>query len=238
MGGLSKVKLHNENIDGDILTYEIELKQNKPITLFCNLQYAISLNQILKHHIRVSGDMTIDEYKKVMKSNDIDTVFTLESPKIQFSSYVSNIATNFNGTNTIAFVWDKLTDILDKDIRYDWNKRSLFFSGRKTYNDIKDMYMTTKELGESKLGACPERSSLEAAVLRHLGISARTTTRLYHIFVEAYLPDITWVTTSGILNEIPLCVSPNHKQSYFVSWEPGHPIKLKWEGGLYPAVLY
>ena len=227
-----------EEKDG-VLRVKIDIRRKKRVTFVCRVKYKIDLEDLLSHHVRVIGDMTIEEYITRMSQDEDYRVFTsFSDDKIILSDYIAEVAGYIHPTNTLRDTWHYIFKRLNQDIRYDYEKRYNFFNGRIVYRDIKDMYMTAAQLGEQRIGACPERSSLETAILRYLGIAARTATRLYHIYTEIKMPDQKWVTTSGLLKEIRLCASKDERQSYFVSWAPAHPFRLKWEGDLYPAILY
>lgn len=237
--GYSRDAVKDHKSIGDRLLITMHVRKKKLIKLFSRVKYRVNLEELLKHHIRVIGQMTINEYRREMKQSEDLRKFTAFSEKIVISDYINEVASSISPTNTLNEAWAILTKRLNKDIRYDYDKRFRFFNGMIVYTNIKDMYMTAAQLGKTKVGACPERSSLEAAILRKLGVAARTATRLYHIYTEVLMPHGKgWVTTSGLVKEIPLCESQDEKQSYFVSWSPTHPIRLKWEGGLYPVVLY
>lgn len=237
--GYSRDAIKEHHSIGDTLLIKMNVRKKKLIKLFSRVKYKVSLEDLLKQHIRVIGNITVQQYQKEMNGNEDLAKFTVFSEKIAVSDYINEVAATISPTNTLNQVWKIITRKLNQDIRYDHDKRFRFFNGMIIYEDIKDMYLTAAQLGEKKIGACPERSSLEAAILRKLGVAARTATRLYHIYTEILMPnDIGWVTTSGLIKEIPLCESKDEKQSYFVSWSPSHPIRLKWEGGLYPVILY
>ena len=238
LGGISPKALHHEKIEGEVLYLTVDVRKSKKITLYTKLKYIVDVENLLKHHVRVAGEITVDEYRKKMIAHPDYAVFTSTSEKIVFSDYIDSLASQIKPGHTLIQVWDFITKNLDEDIKYDYDKRHQFFSGKKVYHNIKDMYMTAAQLGETKVGACPERSSMEAAILRRIGIASRTATRLYHIYTEVLLPEQNWATTSGNVREIPLCESKDEKQSYFVSWLPESPVRLKWTGHLYPSILY
>ncbi len=226
----------NEN-NGVITT---AISPQEKITFLSEIEYLVSLSETLNHSIYLKGEnIHLQEYQSIMqeKNATLYEVFTRYSEKVVPSNYINNIIKEIDKSQDLAGIWKQITRILNKDIRYDWKKRDLFFNGNLTYNNIKDMYMTAEELGEKKIGACPERTSLEIALLRELGIAARSSTRLYHIFTEIYLPEEGWITTSSTLNAIPLCQSHNESMAYFIDWSPDHPIRLKWEGYLYPSIV-
>ena len=227
-----------ENIEEDsILKIYSSLRKEKPLVFFCKFKYFVDLGEMMKHDINVVGhDVFLEDYRKLVNKDPIYSTFTSFSDKIMKTKYVDKITAKIPKKATLANIWKAITKELNEDIRYDWKKRKLFFSGNLPYVNIEDMYLSTEEIGKRKLGACPERSSLEAAILRNLGIPARTVTRLYHIYVEVYFPKIGWVSTSCNIEEIPLCQSLDEKQSYFVFWKPEHPIRLKWEGIFYPSI--
>jgi len=237
-GGLTKIKIFDEKITDESVIYNIEIKRNHPVTLFCDLLYRVDIETILDYHVQISGNSTVADYVNRMQNNPLYPVFTSEAEKIVFTEYSDNIALHIKPTNTLKDIWQYIRNTLDENITYDWDKRYQFFSGNLAYTNIRDMYMTTEELSHQKTGACPERSGLEAAIMRKIGIAARTSTRLFHMYIEVYEPAVGWLTTSAMLNEIPLCESRDGAQSYFADWKPAHPIRLKWDGGLYPVVLY
>ncbi len=221
-----------------IITTRIHPREK--ITFLSEIKYAVSLKKSLNDSIYLSGKgVYLTDYVQQMEEehSQLYETFTSYSEKVVPSSYIDSIARQLDRRADLTGIWKQITRILNKDIRYDWKKRDLFFNGNLTYNNIKDMYMTAEELGNKKVGACPERTSLEISLLRQLGIAARSSTRLYHIFTEIYIPKKGWITTSTTLNEIPLCSSKDEKIAYFIDWSPNHPIRLKWEGYLYPLVI-
>ncbi len=217
------------------------LTEGQIVTFHSDLRYHILLEKLLDTHIYVQGaNINPVAYRKQMQEYhaNLNKEFTSFSEKIVPSVYVNSIIKRINTNDSIAEIWKQLTRILDREIAYDWQKRELFFSGNLTYHNIKNMYMTAEELGRKRKGACTERASLEIALLRELGIAARAATRLYHIYTEIYIPGGGWTTTSLTLNEIPLDASQNEDMSYFVSWAPEHPIRLKWGGYMYPNIIF
>lgn len=240
VGGIQSVRVFSETLEDRVLTYELELKKNIPLQLYCDLKYIIDIEKLLQHHIRIAGTMTLQSYQERMARIPQFDTFLKPTQKIQFTKTISNLAKKVTPSTTISQAWSILSKELDQMIQYDWDKRTAFFGGQISYTNIRDMYLSTYDLLEKpvKVGACPERAMVEAAYFRMLGVPTRTTTRLYHMFVEVYIPETGWVTTSGILNEIPLIESSNQDQSYFVDWAPAFPVKLKWEGGLYPVIIF
>ncbi|HMA99723.1 MAG TPA: transglutaminase domain-containing protein, partial [Spirochaetota bacterium] len=157
----------------------MDIEKQRRYTFFCNLRYVVDLPAILSHHIRINGDMTLADYRSRTGSIPQYQLYTGYAGKIMPSGYVSNIAAGLNmSSNTLKNIWDTIYKRLNEDITYNYRKRYLFFQGKLAYSNIEDMYMTVPELSSSKKGACPERSSLEVAILRDLGIAARTVTRL------------------------------------------------------------
>lgn len=238
VGGINRVEVFEEKLYDNTLKYKLELKKNSPLTLYCDLRYIIDIEKTLQHHIYIAGEINMKKYLNKIKSYKELEPFLKPSKKIVMTDTISNLARHITYTNTLAYTWYYLSQKLDDMITYDWNKRYDFFSGNIPYNDIREMYMTSDQLMSIKKGACPEQSSVEAAFYRILGVPVRTSTRLYHMYIDVFIPDTGWCSTSALLNEIPLCHSTNHKQSYFVDWDPDIPVKLKWEGGLYPLILY
>ncbi|HBE04568.1 MAG TPA: hypothetical protein DC049_19135 [Spirochaetia bacterium] len=213
----------------------------QPVTLYCELLYYVQMEEMLKNHVLTSGHIKLADYYQTMQNSypELYGIFTKQSEKIKFSPYVDSLAEKIKSSSSPAEVWRSLSAEISRDIRYDYEKRRLFFSGQIVYTNIADMYMPAPLLGEKKIGACPESSSLEAAVMRRIGIAARTATRAGHVYAEVFTPQAGWLTTSLTINEIPLCVSTNEEQSYFVHWEPYVPAKVvAWESLLYPRIQY
>lgn len=237
--GLDDIKSQTLDDYGNKVT--LDLTASQTISFFSEVLYEVDLLKNVETHTIVQGEkLKLNDYKKMMqeKYSDIDKTFTGPSEKAVTSEYVQSIVKRLDKNQSISSIWRQIDEILDRDIRYDWKKRDLFFSGNLTYYNIKDMYMTAKELSEKKRGACTERTSLEIAILRELGISARSATRLFHIYTEVFIPNYGWTTTSLTLNEIPLVESSDENMAYFVSWTPDHPIRLKWGGHIYPSIIY
>ncbi len=217
------------------------LEENQIISFYSEFKYQVSLERELNRHIKVRAKkIGLGGYKEQMETEQPQILeeFTIFSKKIVPSSYIDSIISRVNTNLSVADIWNQVVNILDKEIAYDWRKRDLFFSGNLTYTNIEDMFLSSQELSEKRVGACTERTSLEIAILRRLGIAARAATRLYHIYTEVYIPEAGWTTTSLTLNEIPLTESSNKDMSYFVFWEPEHPVRLKWGGQIYPAIAY
>ena len=228
-----------KQLQNHLLTIKMPLKKNKTFTMLSHVRYKINLEDLLNSHVLAVGDnITIENYLALMRQTKyFHHDFTSFSEKIMPSTYINQAIKNISPQNDISFVWQTLTRKLNQDIQYNFKKRELFFSGDITYQNIKDMYMTAQELSKKRVGACPERSSLEASLLRSLGIAARTATRLYHIYTEIYLPNKGWVSTSFSVRGIPLVESNDNKQSYFIYWTPNHPLRLKWNGYLQPLLI-
>ena len=237
--GLEDIK--NQSLDNYGNKVTLDLTASQTISFFSEVLYEIDLLKNVEAHTIVQGEnLKLADYKKNMQEKypEIEETFTGYSEKAVTSEYVQSIVRRIDKNQSIASIWRQIDQILDRDIRYDWKKRDLFFSGNLTYYNIKDMYMTAKELSEKRKGACTERTSLEIAILRELGISARSATRLFHIYTEVFIPNYGWTTTSLTLNEIPLVESFDENMAYFVSWTPDHPIRLKWGGHIYPSIIY
>lgn len=232
--------IHTQVQGQNFLASRFSMPAKSDFHLLSRLKYQVDLNVVLDHHLAIAGrEMTLKDYhREIMDYSEEVRPFMQFSEKIELSEYIEALSEKVQDDWSIDDIWRYLDKQLDQDIQYDHRKRELFFSGQMTYNDIRDMYMSAAELGDTKIGACPERSSLEAAFLRRLGIASRTATRLYHIYVEVFLPGKGWVTTSETLSGIPLVYSENEDQSYFVDWEAPHPVNIKWQGYLYPSVLF
>ena len=231
-------ELFDKENQQDFLSINLPVYQKKKMKLISKMKYMVDTEALLKNHIKIAGNITVGEYKKKMTGNKLYDLYTSPGEKIIFSPYIDELSKKIKNTDTLSEAWNYIHRQLNKDIIYDSQKRSDFFEGKITYRNIRDMYMSAAQLGERKIGACPSRSSLETAILRRSGIAARTATRLFHIYTEIMLPgeEVRWITTSGLLKEIPLCYSLDEKQSYFVFWFPDHPIRLKWKGDLNPVI--
>ncbi len=232
----STIKKKVSGVNGLIRT---KINPDQKITFKSEIKSVISLKENLDISIHNAGrGIYLPAYIEEMKKNypKLYKTFTQYSEKVVPSSYIDSIVSKIDKEEDLTDMWKQITRFLDQDIYYDWSKRDLFFNGRLTYNSIKDMYLTSAELGEKKIGACPERTSLEIALLRQMGVASRSFTRLYHIYTEVFIPQKGWITTSSTLNEIPLCRSNDEKIAYFIDWTPKHPVRLKWEGGLLPLI--
>ena len=236
----TRYQILNNTNNLDIFMVNTDIKKNQMVTYYTEIEFKIQLQQFLRKTIYSIGDLSLQDYRQKMLDDypNLYNTYTNFSEKIHISPLVENVVKKIDSNESIKDIWAYIEPILYEAIEYDTQKRRLFFSGNLPYDNIKDMYLTVTELSEKKVGACPEQSSLEVAVLRAVGIAARTATRLYHIYTEIFIPEIGWVTTSPTLNEISLCHSADEKQSYFVNWIPSHPIYLKWSGVLYPAIAY
>lgn len=216
------------------------LKKKSFLTYYSSFSGNVNIEKYLNKTIYSAGkNITLKEYQNWIKieTNKYITMYTNFSDKIDYSDLVGEVKAMVKKEKSLASSVKYIIKKLDDEIKYDFRKRKLFFSGNLTYTNIRDMYLKCSELTTKKIGACPEQSSLEIATLRSLGILSRSATRLYHIYAEVYLPKHGWVTTSPELDEIRLIESQDEKQSYFIDWQPEHPIDIKWKGEMYPELV-
>ena len=218
----------------------VSLKKKSFLTYYSHFYGMVNIGDYLRKTVATSGkNITLEQYQQWIKNqtNENLTLYTNFSDKIDYSDLVERVNRMIKKEKSIASSVKYIIKKLDDEIKYDFRKRKLFFSGNLTYTNIRDMYLKCSELTEKKIGACPEQSSLEIATLRSLGILSRSATRLYHIYAEVYLPNVGWVSTSPELDEIKLIESQDEKQSYFIDWQPNHPIDIKWKGEIYPEII-
>ena len=216
------------------------LKKRSFLTYYSSFSGKVNVENYLQRSVYAAGkNITLKEYQNWItnQTNENLIIYTNFSDKIDYSDLVEEVKNSVKKEKAISSSVRYIIKKLDREIKYDFKKRKLFFSGNLTYTNIRDMYLKCSELSTKKIGACPEQSSLEIATLRSLGILSRSATRLFHIYAEVYLPKIGWVTTSPELDEIRLIESNDEKQSYFIDWQPNHPIDIKWNGEIYPEIV-
>lgn len=221
-----------------LITAVVDTLDTRFAVFSAKMEFLVNLRELLALHIRIWGkDVSLQKYLSQVSRWPLTPKYLQTNENIKFCNYVNEFAKGVLVTDSLQKIWDNITRKLDADILYDWRKKADFFSGNLAYKDIKDMYLTCTQLSVMRVGACPERSALEVSMLRRLGIPARTVTRLFHIYAQVYVPQLGWVPTSVNARQIPLCESVGDDISYFVSWKPHHPVRIKWEGEFIPKEI-
>ncbi len=137
----------------------------------------------------------------------------------------------FGGATGPRRLWGLLAGWLKDNVRYDHAKRAEFFGGRMVYRNMAEMYQVPELTLERRVGACPDTSVLEAALLRAGGVPARTAGRWGHFYAEVYAPPAGWLSTSVTPTGIPLVKDPGPRHQPFVSWDPPIAVQTtRWTG--------
>jgi len=142
------------------------------------------------------------------------------------SPLVKSVAAKiFGGEKAPRRLYKRLVEYIRKHIKYNQAKKDQFFGGKSVYHNMAEMYQHPEITLRRKLGACPDTSVLEAALLRAAGVPTRTAGRWGHFYTEVFLPGKGWLSTSVTPTGIPLVVDPDNRHRTLVSWDP--PIALQ-----------
>lgn len=234
----------NENLvyesreEDGIKKIKMDLIRGQNFSYLSELRYTLDLEDLLSRELLSVGQKSLSAYQELIASHRETAPFLEYKGKVDESPFLDSFAYGVKPNQSLASIWLNMTKVLDRAVIYDYQKRKDFFNGNIVYSDIRDMYLTASELVDQRIGACPERSSLEAAMFRKLGVATRISTRLFHIYVEVYVPGLGWVTTSPLLREIPIISSKDGDQSYFVDWDKSVPLKIQWKGWLNPVASF
>ena len=121
-----------------------------------------------------------------------------------------------------------------KSVKYDHDKRERYFGGRYVYNNSWEMWQGALGTLKRGIGCCPDTAELKVALLRAVGIPARTAVHSGHLYAELYVPDRGWLTDAPMYN-IPLIRSPGADNCAYFSWEPELPVRcVEWGGQTQP----
>ncbi len=117
-----------------------------------------------------------------------------------------------------------------KHMRYNNEKRDKYFGGKYVYSDAWEMWQGAEETLQCGTGCCPDSAELKVALLRVLGVPARTAVHSGHLYAEIYVPDIGWVT-DGPMFSIPVLRSPDADNHAYFEWSPQVPVRCASWGG-------
>lgn len=117
-----------------------------------------------------------------------------------------------------------------RSVKYDHEKREKYFGGRYTYQDSWEMWQGALGTLERGMGCCPDTAELKVALLRAVGIPARTAVHSGHLYAEIYVPERGWITDAPMYN-IPLIRSPGPDNCAYFAWTPEAPVRcVQWGG--------
>lgn len=192
-------------------------------------RYRVRMQPLLRHALAMAdrnGEIRLDypgpESRFLMATKKIAAA----DPRIQ------SVARNIIGkTRSPVQAYERLHKFIERNIKYDSEKRKAFFGGRKTYRDMHHMYQPAIKTLENKLGACPDTCILEAAILRAAGFPARTAGRWGHFYTEIFLPGTGWLSPSVTPTGVPLVVDGDQQNTPFIQWAPNTDVQiLEWGG--------
>jgi len=195
-----------------------DASQGQQIQFDFFFRYQVDIGQLLDRALR----MAPEEEGGDLPDGHPALSYLVSSPKIdatlpQIRSLASQI---FGNEKDPRKMYPKLYDYIQQTVTYDSVKRMQFFGGEKVYRNMAEMYQGCLETLERKVGACPDTSILEAALLRAAGVPSRTAGRWGHFYTELFLPRRGWVSTSVTPTGVPLVVDPGEGHEPFVRWDP------------------
>ena len=195
-----------------------QAKAGKAVKFDFYFVYQVDVKEILKHALAM---VPPDEYSKLPPESPARS-YLGPSPKIDSASpMVKSLSMEiFGNEKAPRRLYKKAFQYLKKHIIYNHTKRAQFFGGKKVYHDMAEMYQHPEVTLTRKMGACPDTSVLEAALLRTAGVPARTAGRWAHFYTELFLPSRGWLSTSVTPTGIPLVVDVDKRHIPFVSWNP------------------
>lgn len=189
------------------------------------------LEMIDKSSYAIDPRISINDYKY----DDKLVKYLKQGDKIIFAqNEIIEILDSLNfKNNSIKDSWEVIKDYIYSTIEYDTQKRDMYFGSQMVYTDMEQMYQDTIETLRRGIGACPDTVRLESAMLRSIGIPARPAGRQGHFYSQFYVPNVGWVDTSLIRDNIFLYVAPNHNDGPYVTWsEKIRVLTRRWEGHL------
>ncbi len=114
--------------------------------------------------------------------------------------------------------------------RYLTEKREKYFGGKYIYHSPWEMWQGAEQTLKTGAGCCPDSAELKVALLRALGIPARTAVHTGHLYAEIWIPDLGWITDAPMFN-IPLLRSPDADNHTYFDWSPRVPVRCAGWGG-------
>ncbi len=214
-----------------------DTEKGSPVRFDFYFTYLVDVQRLLEHALPMAGRqaaLSEDAVSPDGRSPGPASEFLKSSDKIKAdAAVIKKIAQQEIGGRAdfpVETYW-RLHDFTKKEITYDKAKRAAFFSGRKVYRAMEEMYQPATETLRSRVGACPDTSILEAALLRTAGIPARTAGRWGHFYPELYIPKKGWLSPSVTPTGIPLIRDNNHQHLPFVRWSPQVSVRITaWWG--------
>jgi len=119
-------------------------------------------------------------------------------------------------------------------VEFDHDKRERYFGGRFTYGNSWEMWQGAVGTLDRGVGCCPDTAELKTALLRAMGIPARTAVHTGHLYAEFYVPGAGWLTDAPMYN-VPLVRSPGPDNRTYFEWKPELPVRcVEWECDIQP----
>ena len=208
-----------------------EMAEGKSAKFDFYFVYQVNVKELLQHAIGMHGSVVLSELPEGHEAS----IYLLPSDKIEsFAPAIQEKAWELVGEeNRPKMIYRRLAEFVKKNITYDSKKRRQYFGGMKVYRNMSEMYEEATETLSKGVGACPDTSVLETAILRAARIPSRTASRWGHIYTEIYLPNVGWVSTSVTPTGIPLIADPDNRNHCFVSWNRDLAVQtLLWEGAV------
>jgi hypothetical protein len=206
-----------------------DLSESKTAKFDFYFVYQVDVKKLLKHALPMLTNAQISE----LPGNHEAMVYLYPSEKIESLSPLIQEKSKeiFGEESSPSVMYFRLARFIKQNITYDSQKRQEFFGGMKVYNNMSQMYEKATVTLQRKVGACPDTSILETALLRAAHIPSRTASRWGHIFTEIYIPSYGWASTSITPTGIPLTIDPDNHNYPFVSWNRKVSVQtLLWEG--------
>ncbi len=119
---------------------------------------------------------------------------------------------------------------VSRHVRYNNDKRDKYFGGKFIYNSPWEMWQGAEQTLKTGTGCCPDSAELKVALLRALGVPARTAVHTGHLYAEIWIPDLGWITDGPMFN-IPLLRSPDADNHTYFDWSPRVPVRCAGWGG-------
>lgn len=214
-----------------IVSYS-NINSNQELKFDAVFEYNVDLNKLINSSFFLLDDKINIEYTD---DSIILKKYLSEGNKICYSDKrIIELSDEINKkTNSIKKSVDYVKKFIKKNIKYDFKKKRDYFGGKMIYIQMDDMYQSTVQTLNRKIGACPDEAEIETAILRKLGIPARTAGRYQHFYAQIYVPEKGWIDTSLAQEQILLFISPDNNDYPFVNWNKKIKVQTtKWYGKL------
>jgi hypothetical protein len=200
-------------------SYFSEMSEGKTVEFDFYFAYQVHVKELLEHTLAMVDVAGPAELPVAHEAQ----IYLDPSEKIESLSPVIQEKT--------GEIYLRLARFIKQNITYDAVKRREYFGGMKVYRNMSEMYEKASATLAKGVGACPDTSILEVAMLRAFHIPSRTASRWGHIYSEIYIPGRGWFSTSVTPTGIPLTVDPDNNNRSYASWNPDVAIQtLMWEG--------